>query len=75
MLIREAYGEVLRAQRIERHLTLRQLAKKSCVSLSYIWGIEHGLKDPSSEILQTLCKSLDMSVEELLAGAVGQLVA
>ena len=75
MLIREAVGEVLRGQRIMRHLSLGDLAKRSGISRSYISEVERGLKDPSSEIVQDLCDCLDMSVEELLAGAVGQLVA
>ena len=75
MLAREAIGAVLRDQRVESSMTMRALARRSGVSLGYISEIERGIKEPSSEMLEDLCDSLDMSVGELFAGAAQQLAA
>lgn len=73
MLARVAVGRVLRDHRLESSMTLRELSKKSGASLGYISEVERGIKDPSSEMLEDLCDALDITVAELLVGAVGDL--
>lgn len=67
--MREALGAVIRDQRVESSRTLRELSRLSGVSISHISDIERGIKDPSSEMVEDLCDSLDISLQELLASA------
>ncbi|WP_382309160.1 helix-turn-helix domain-containing protein [Herbiconiux sp. UC225_62] len=71
MLLRHAIGHVLRRIRLERRLTLRDLARESRVSVPYLSEIERGRKEVSSEILATVCRVLDLSLADLL-GAVSR---
>jgi transcriptional regulator with XRE-family HTH domain len=66
MLLRHAIGHVLRRIRLERRLTLRDLARDSRVSVPYLSEIERGRKEVSSEILATVCRVLDLSLADLL---------
>jgi transcriptional regulator with XRE-family HTH domain len=66
MLLRHAIGHVLRRIRLKRQLTLRDLARRSQVSVPYLSEIERGRKEASSEVLATVCRVLDLSVGELL---------
>jgi transcriptional regulator with XRE-family HTH domain len=69
MLIREAIGQVIRMNREEECLTLRGLSQRSGVSIAHISDIERGFKDCSSEVLEGLCISMRLSLEELLIEA------
>ncbi|GAB3990358.1 helix-turn-helix domain-containing protein [Nocardioides marmoraquaticus] len=66
MLFRAALGEVLRASRMRRGMTLRQLSAAALVSLGYISEIERGQKEASSELLAALCEALDVPLSEVL---------
>ncbi len=66
LLFRAALGEVLRATRMRRGLTLRQLSALARVSLGYISEIERGQKEASSELLAALCEALDLPLSEVL---------
>lgn len=59
-------GETLRAERNERGLTLKQVAKGAHISVSYLAEIERGEKDPSSRVLQSIALGLDVEVSGLL---------
>ena len=61
-----AIGETLRSERTERGLTLKQVAERAHVSVSYLAEIERGEKDPSSRVLENIARSLDIEVSELL---------
>jgi transcriptional regulator with XRE-family HTH domain len=61
-----AIGETLRAERTERNLTLREVAEGAHVSVSYLAEIERGEKDPSSRVLESIARGLDMDVSQLL---------
>ncbi len=61
-----AIGEILRAERTERGLTLKKVAEGAHISVSYLAEIERGEKDPSSKVLENIARSLDMEVSELL---------
>jgi transcriptional regulator with XRE-family HTH domain len=66
MLLRHAFGYVLRKRRLERGKTLRELAQEARISLPYLSEIERGRKEASSEILWALCRVLDITEQQLL---------
>jgi transcriptional regulator with XRE-family HTH domain len=51
VLFRRLLGDVLRDQRTQRGLTLREVSAEARVSLGYISEIERGQKEASSELL------------------------
>ncbi len=90
VLFRRLLGDVLRAERMRRGMTLREVSAEARVSLGYISEIERGQKEASSELLASLCSALDLplsvmlrevsdlvALEESLTGtpAVGEVVA
>ena len=66
VLFRRVLGDVLRAQRMERGMTLREVSAEARVSLGYISEIERGQKEASSELLGSLCTALDVSLATVL---------
>ena len=61
-----AIGDTLRAERTERGLTLKQVAEGAHVSVSYLAEIERGEKDPSSKVLESIARGLDVELADLL---------
>ena len=61
-----AIGDTLRAERTERGLTLKQVAEGAHVSVSYLAEIERGEKDPSSRVLESIARGLDIELSDLL---------
>ena len=61
-----AIGDTLRAERTERGLTLKQVAEGAHVSVSYLAEIERGEKDPSSRVLESIARGLDVELADLL---------
>jgi transcriptional regulator with XRE-family HTH domain len=66
VLFRRVLGDVLRAQRVDRGMTLREVSAGARVSLGYISEIERGQKEASSELLASLCTALDVSLAAVL---------
>ena len=66
VLFRRLLGDVLRAQRMERGMTLREVSAEARVSLGYISEIERGQKEASSELLASLCGALDVRLSDVL---------
>lgn len=66
LLMRESLGAVLRAERMRRGLTLRELSARARISLGYISELERGQKEASSELLAALCDALDVRLSEVL---------
>ena len=66
VLFRRLLGDVLRAKRMQRGMTLREVSAKARVSLGYISEIERGQKEASSELLASLCAALDLPLSEVL---------
>lgn len=60
-------GDLIRHQRQLASLTLRQLSGMVGISNPYLSQIEHGLRDPSEQVLRALADSLEISVEVLRA--------
>ncbi|WP_121250904.1 helix-turn-helix domain-containing protein [Nocardioides ferulae] len=66
VLFRRLLGDVLRAHRMQRGMTLREVSAEARVSLGYISEIERGQKEASSELLASLCSALDLPLSEVL---------
>ncbi|MGD9960078.1 helix-turn-helix domain-containing protein [Nocardioides sp.] len=66
VLFRRLLGEVLRGQRMQRGMTLREVSAEARVSLGYISEIERGQKEASSELLASLCSALDVPLSDVL---------
>jgi transcriptional regulator with XRE-family HTH domain len=66
VLFRRLLGGVLRDQRMQRGMTLRQVSAEARVSLGYISEIERGQKEASSELLASLCSALDLPLSDVL---------
>ena len=66
VLFRRLLGDVLRAQRMRRGMTLREVSAEARVSLGYISEIERGQKEASSELLASLCSALDLPLSVVL---------
>ena len=60
-------GEKIRTRRLDREMTLAQLARRAGVSLPTVSHIELGRsQEPSARNLYALAKALDTTVEELM---------
>jgi transcriptional regulator with XRE-family HTH domain len=66
MLLRYAIGAALRRIRLDRRLTLREVATAARVSMPYLSEIERGRKEPSSEILAGISTALGLTLVDLL---------
>ncbi len=66
VLFRRLLGDVLRDQRMQRGLTLREVSAEARVSLGYISEIERGQKEASSELLASLCTALEVPLSDVL---------
>lgn len=64
-LWREALGEQLRQERLDRADRLVDVAGRAGVSPQYLSELERGLKEPSSEFLAAIAGALELSVAEL----------
>jgi transcriptional regulator with XRE-family HTH domain len=64
--LQETMGAVIRRQRRQRGLTLKQLAERAVLSVVYIGELERGKKYPSAVVLERLADALDVGVPDLL---------
>jgi transcriptional regulator with XRE-family HTH domain len=62
-------GEYIRRQRETSRLSLRNLAKITGISGTYLSQVERGLRKPSAEIMQGIAKGLRVSAETLYVQA------
>jgi transcriptional regulator with XRE-family HTH domain len=65
-LLRTHIGSSLRAARVEQERTLRDVAKAARVSLGYLSEVERGQKEASSELLNSICTALNLSLSAVL---------
>jgi transcriptional regulator with XRE-family HTH domain len=65
----KALGELIRAQRQQAELTLRELAARTNVSNPYLSQLERGLHEPSVRVLKAIAGALNLSAETLLVQA------
>ena len=64
--LQETVGTVIRRERSVRHLTMKELAERSIISVVYLGEIERGKKYPSPVVLERLAEALEMDVSDLL---------
>lgn len=72
-LWREAIGDVVREERLDRGERIADVAGRAGVAPQYLSEIERGRKDPSSEVLGALSGALDLTTGEVARRAAGQL--
>ena len=73
ILLRSHIGLALRASRVAQGRTLRDVAKSARVSLGYLSEVERGQKEASSELLNSICSALDISIGEVLLKVTSQI--
>jgi transcriptional regulator with XRE-family HTH domain len=59
-------GEMIRSRRIERKMSLAQVAKEAGVSTSFVSQVERGVANPTLSTLKSLVEALGSSVGALL---------
>ena len=60
------FGEKLREIRLKNNLTMKQVAKKTKLSASYICRIEQGARNPTIKTLDKLFKAYKMNFIDLI---------
>lgn len=64
--LQEIIGRVIRRERQDRHLTIKELGDKAGLSEIYVGEIERGQKYPSAKVLESLASALELGVADLL---------
>lgn len=59
-------GEKLRKLRKDKNITLKELARKSGLSVSFISNLERDLCSPTIDNLQKICEAMELSIISLL---------
>jgi hypothetical protein len=73
--LHEVIGDVLRDERRAQERTLADVAADAFVSLPYLSEVERGLKEPSSDVLASICGALGISLADVLERSAGRLRA
>jgi len=60
-------GARIRAHRLARHETLRELAARAAVTESFLSQVERGVASPSIASVQRIARALDTSIADLFA--------
>ena len=66
VLVRQEIGDVLRDFRLQKAMTLRQVASRASVALGYLSEVERGQKEASSEILASVAEALDTPISVIM---------
>ena len=72
-LLRTHLGSTLRAARVAQGRTLREVAKSARVSLGYLSEVERGQKEASSELLNSICAALELTLTSVLTDVAHQI--
>ena len=64
--LQEIMGRVIRRERLDRQLTIKELGDKAGLSEIYVGEIERGKKYPSSKVLENIAQALDLDIADLL---------
>ena len=65
-MFREVAGEELRRARQQQNKTLRSVAIAGAISVGYLSEVERGIKEPSSEIIEAICRALEIQLSDFL---------
>jgi transcriptional regulator with XRE-family HTH domain len=63
--VSETFGRRLRAYRKLKHWTQVELADRLGVSVAIVGSMERGVRQPTTEMTVQLCKTLQVTEEEL----------
>jgi len=68
MLFRQALSYVISEYRQDKKITLRQMIinSKALISHNYLWELEKGRKEASSELLEQVAKCMGMTTSDLV---------
>ena len=75
VLLRESVGSALRRARTEQSRTLRDVARDARVSLGYLSEVERGQKEASSELLNSICEALGLTLGSLMSDVTREISA
>ena len=75
VLLRESVGQALRRARTEQSRTLRDVARDARVSLGYLSEVERGQKEASSELLNSICEALGLTLGSLMRNVTLEITA
>jgi transcriptional regulator with XRE-family HTH domain len=64
MDLQEIYGRVIRRERQNMNLTIKELGDKAGLSEIYVGEIERGQKYPSAKVLESLAQALNLDLAE-----------
>jgi transcriptional regulator with XRE-family HTH domain len=64
--LQEIIGRVIRQERQDRRLTIKELGEKAGISEIYVGEIERGQKYPSANVLESLARALELNLAEML---------
>jgi transcriptional regulator with XRE-family HTH domain len=64
--LQEIIGRVIRRERQDRQLTIKELGEKAGLSEIYVGEIERGQKYPSAKVLESIASALDLDLADLL---------
>ena len=64
--LREVIGDVLREERHAQHRTLADVAADAFIALPYLSEVERGRKEPSSDVLASICAALEVPLADVL---------
>lgn len=59
-------NEKLKELRLEHELTMKQVSSSLMITLSAYANYEHGIREPSVEIIKRICKFYDVTSDYLL---------
>ena len=65
-LFRDMVGSALQHERVKQGRTLRGVSFRAKVSLGYLSEVERGMKEPSSETINSICTALDVPLYQIL---------
>lgn len=75
VLLREYIGQSLRTARTSQSRTLRDVAREARVSLGYLSEVERGQKEASSELLNSICQALGLSLSSVISDVAHQVTS
>jgi len=64
--LQETLGRVIRRERQDHHMTIKELGDKAGLSEIYVGEIERGQKYPSAKVLESIAEALELDVADLL---------
>lgn len=75
VLLRTHIGQSLRAARTGQNRTLRDVARQARVSLGYLSEVERGQKEASSELLNSICMALGLTLSWVITDVAHEITA